>query len=338
MARSRYLYLCSGAIGEALLGIHIGRTLAANVPGAVLEITLPRPNPFVRELVAELPFVAYRELSKKSLASWLGLLALLPYAYKSVVLEPVTVAPPVWWRLLLWCARFRGGVEVRYQMQGHERPLPRGGRRLSYVCQTQNYFDTPPSVLRLWDLPAEAKPRPTLPPFARSTAAPYILFHFFAGNYKRTIPLDHARAILREARVKFPRHRFVLTCMASERERALLMIEGIENAELDSGLSAQAVLGLLSGADLVVGTASGILLAAAHLEVPVVAMSCLSDPCWLPTFSPHVTIVANREECRCNGDKTGECSQPTPEGDVFRCLYFIPTKEVIDVMEVALAD
>jgi len=88
--KQHYFYLYSGAIGEALLGIHIGRTLAANVPGARLEIASPRSNPFVQQLAAELPFVTYRELPKGRLSGWIALIGLMTHRYKSVALAPVT--------------------------------------------------------------------------------------------------------------------------------------------------------------------------------------------------------------------------------------------------------
>ncbi len=332
---TRYLYLYSGAIGEALLGIHVGRTLAANVPGAVIEIVSPRPNTFVRELCAELPFTRYKCLPKEKLSGWAGLLELVRHPYTSVVLKPVTVDLPLWWRIILWCARMRkGSIQASYQMLGHESTVPKGVRSLIYDCPVESYFDTPPRLLALWGIPATVVPKPTLPATTEKPEEPYILFHFFAANYKRSIPTAHARAILAEARIAFPKHRFVLTCMDSERERAAEMCAGMERTELDSGRSAAQVLELLSGADLIVGTASGILLVASHLVKPVIALSCLCDFCWLPTFSPETVIIAARDECRCKPDKKASvCVEHTPEGDVFRCLYFIKTEEVIEAMK-----
>jgi hypothetical protein len=331
----RYLYLYSGAISEALLGIHIGRTLAANVPGAVIEILSARPNTFIKELCVELPFARYKCLPKETLSGWAGLLELVQHPYISVVLKPVTVDLPLWWRLILWCARVRkGSIQASYQLLGHESRVPKGVRKLIYDCPTENYFDTPPRLLELWGIPAVVVPKPTLSLIAAKPAEPYMLFHFFAGSYKRSIPAERARAILSEARAAFPQHRFILTCMDSERERAAQMCAGMERVEINSSPSATRIIELLSGADLVVGTASGILTVASHLLRPVIAMSCLCDLCWLPTFSPETIILAARDECRCTSDKkTSVCVEHTPEGDVFRYLYFIKTEDVIAAMK-----
>lgn len=334
----RYLCLFSGAIGEATLFMHLGRVLSENVPGARLEMMSVRPNEFVSELSGELPFVAFRVMSKGRVSSWFKLLGLMTGSNFSIVYEPVTAPLPLWWRLILWCARFRqGSVQVWYQMFGHEHPVPPGVTALSYVCQEENLFLTPPRILEAWSIRPDRVPAPALPRTLSVEAEPYMLFHFFAGNYRRSIPTDHARAILASARIAFPTHAFIVSCAASERARAEQIIAGIKDVRIVAGLHATQMLSLLSGATVVIGTASGIIFLAAQLSVPTVSLSCLVDPCWLPTYAPSVITLAARDECRCNGDKTGECVEDTPDGEVFRCLYFISTEEVIGAMKESVA-
>lgn len=331
---TRYLYLYGGAIGDALLGIHIGRTLEANLPGATIELVSTRPNPFVRELAAELTFIRYRELPKERLSSWLFLPLLMLRQYASVVYEPASTTLPLWWRLILWCARLQpGSVQVRYQMYGRTRSVPRRTVPLVYHCDTENFFDTPATVLTAWGLSVKDGPRPSLPSAPSSIDRPYILFHFFAGSFRRSIPVDHARAILVAARKQYPGHLFLLTCTNDERIRAERMCEGVTDVRLVSSPRARDMLGFIVGADLVVGTASGILLVAAHLQAPTVALSCLVHPCWLPTFTPTTTILAARAECRCAQGGQRACVAHTPEGEVFRCLFYIRTREVLRAME-----
>lgn len=338
--KARFLYLYGGAIGDALLGIHIGRLVAANVPGATLELVSTRHNPFVKELTEDLPFINYQELVKGSSWSWFALPRLMLQPYRSVVYEPVTSSLPLWWRLILWCARqARGSVQVRYQRESSVREIPEKATRVTYVCKSQNLFtDTPRALMRAWNITLAHEPKPHLPrAAAQPKNGPYFLFHFFAANYRRSIPVEQARAILISARAQFPKHMFVVTCGREEFSRAERMCEGIENVQLESDLHARDMRELLSGADLVVGTASGILFVAVHLGVHVIALSCLVDPCFLPDYSSTTTILAARSECRCDGESKGECAVNTPEGDVFRCLYFIPTEEVLEAMHVRMS-
>jgi ADP-heptose:LPS heptosyltransferase len=151
------------------------------------------------------------------------------------------------------------------------------------------------------------------------------------------MPPEKVRPLLERAREVFPTYEFVLSAAPAERSRAMSMIAGMANARIESELSAQALLCLLQGATLVVAVASGIAHLAAHLDAPLIALSNLSDPYWLPTYNSRVVILADREHCRCRGNKSGDCSQTTADGEVFRCLYYIPTDRIVDSMQSLLA-
>lgn len=331
--KRRHVYLYGGAIGDALMGIHTGRLLSENAPGTCLELVSTRRNGFVKEMVADLPFIVYRELDKKDFTSWIVLPGYLFQTYNSAVYEPVTSVMPVWWRTILWCARQRAGIHVRLQRKGHESPVSGNIVRRVYDCQKENFFtDTTFAIVGAWGVDIEHRSLPSLPRRPSLEQRPYLLFHFFAANYRRSIPVDQARAILLVARKKFPTHQFIVTCAEDEVDRAVRMTEGVCDTRIEANLPAPHMIALLSGADMVVGTASGIIFLAVHLGVSVIALSCLVDPCFLPTYSKTTTILAARDECLCDDDKMGRCTVDTPEGEVFRCLYYIPTQEVIDAM------
>lgn len=334
----RYLLLYGGPIGDSLVGIHVGRTLAANMPGAVLELISTRENVFIRELCRDLPFIRFRELPKESLGSWIALVALAFSRNASMAYEPVSSQMSLWWRLILWTARRRpDSIELRYQMHSYERPVPRGVIQRMYDCEKQSFFDTPKTILEAWGIPALNLPHPTLPSQPVPTGKPYLLFHFFAGQLRRSIPVDHARAILEAARTTYPQYAFVITCAQNERERAERIVAGMSDVRIESGHTAHELISLLCGARLVVGTASGILLTAAHLLRPVISLSCLSHgKAFLPDFSPETIILAARGECRCRPGDGSACQFMTHEGPVYRCLYFITTEQVIEAMRAKL--
>ena len=147
------------------------------------------------------------------------------------------------------------------------------------------------------------------------------------------MPPDHAHKLLESAREKFPHHAFIVTCLPSEKMFAVDIARGIDQVIISSDLHAEEIVGLLSHADLCVGVASGVTHIAAHLDVPAVVLCNLSDPCWLPSYNPNVTLLAERTRCGCNGDKTGDCNEITPGGMVYRCLYDIKTQSIIDAMQ-----
>jgi hypothetical protein len=330
-----YFFLFGGAIGDTLLGIQIGRVLAHNKPEAKLMLLTTRPNNFSRELVANIPFVEYRELPKNKVSSWLYLAALMVRPWSSVVYEPFVDPLSLWWRIILWSARIHPqsrGV----QTQIHERPVPRKVKRLLYDSRTDNLFSTTAiRVIELWGIsPAQnLQPMLELPVCPPSTHGSYILFHFFAGMYRRSLPIEKSVPLLKEARALYPNHKFVLTCATAEEDSARSMAQGIDNTEVIVNPHAQELLCLLTQAQLVVGVASGITHVAAHLKVPSVILCNLSDPCWLPFYNPDATLLYERKNCGCNGDKTGICEVQTSGGLVYRCIYDIPTERVINEMK-----
>jgi ADP-heptose:LPS heptosyltransferase len=251
------------------------------------------------------------------------------------VYEPIAYPISLWWRIILWCARRRAGsIEVRYQTHGYERPVPQGVLQRVYDCAQVNLFDTPETILNAWGIEVRTLPHPAMPPQPSPEGKPYLVFHFFAGALRRTIPVDHARAILMAARAAYPSHAFILTCAQNERERAEVMAEGISDTRIESDHSARELIALLCGADLTVGTTSGIILTAACLQRPIVALHCMSHgKAFMPDFSPNTTVLAALNECRCRPGDGSKCPMMTDDGPVYRCLYYIPTEEVLGAMK-----
>lgn len=331
----RYLLLYGGPIGDALVAAHVGRTLAENVPGARLELLTTRENTFVRELSEVLPFIRYRSLAKESLSTWFELVSLLFSRNTMIVYEPVASTMSVWWQLILWCSRLRpGNRELRVQVVGFARPVPRGVRVIMCDYATTSLFDTPKAILEALDIEVRNLPKPTLPGGSPLQGqGPYILFCFFAGGPSRSIVLSHAREILQAARTVYPGYHFVLACGETQRELAHQMIEGVADARVAVQVTAHEVLSLLCGACLVVGTNSGLVLMAAHLRRPLVALTNLSQAkAFGLDFSPETITLAARTECKCDMNDVGACKMKTDEGVFYRCLYFITTEEVLSAM------
>ncbi len=338
MNNRRYLLLYGGPIGDSLVAIHVGRTLAANVSGAKLELLSTRENGFVRDLCQKLPFILYRSLPKESLWSWTALIGLAISRNTLIVYEPISTNFSQWWRLILWCARLRpGNIELRVQTEGYERTVPRGVLSCVYDCVSTSFFDTPKLILETWGLPTTQLPSPNLPRKVSHIGGSYIVFCFFAGGTSRSISPINARAILEGARAAYPKHQCIVVCSSEERKEAESVVKGVADTKIESGRSAQEIIALLSGAGLVVGTTSGIVLMAAHLNCPLVALHCMSHAkAFMPDFSPSSIVIAALSECRCLPGDGSACKMMTGEGVRYRCLYFITTKEILSAMAIKL--
>ena len=330
----RFLYIFGGVIGDGLLGIHLGRTLSNAVPGARLHMISTRENRFFRELLEPLPFVSYEEMPKNRFASWLRLLSLMLTSHVVIYWVPFRDPASLWWRIIARVSTLRrGSIEVHCQINDREAP-PRV-RISRFDCKTENIFSTVVGALHTAGIPAAVLSRPYLsrPKDCTPPKYPYVLFHFFAASYRRSVPTDHARSLLLAARALYPRYAFILTCAQGERERAERMAEGVENIRIEAGLHAHEMECLLTNATLCVGAATGITQIGAHLSVPSILLCNLPNMCWLPSYNPDVVLLYELAHCGCRGEKDDVCSIKTPEGPVYRCLYDIKTERIIEEMQ-----
>lgn len=330
----KILFVFGGAIGDALLGIQLAHALRAAQSSSQLTLVSTRKSNFVRQIVETVPEVQYRELPRNGVRSWFELLALAFSPHGVVFLEPFQDIIPLWWKVIARIATLLpGSMEVRCQSRPQRAPTR--VRILSYDPRTENLFSMIAGVVPLFDGRNISAPVPSLPPpnCPAATARPYLLFHFFAGSYRRSFPIEKVRPLLTAARATFPAHEFILTCAHQEESVAREMIEGIMGARVEVSPHAHDLFCLLARSEMCIGVASGVTHIASHLGVPSVVLCNLSDPCWLPTYAKHTVQLSAPENCGCHGDKTGECGVWTPGGTVYRCLYDIATERIIGEMK-----
>ncbi len=334
----RYAYIYGGAIGDTLFGIHLGRILSQSESGAQLTLISTRSNPAVKDLVCNLPFISYRVITRRNPFSWI---ALLPFFFSKTavaLIEPTDVPISRWWEnILRTCTHTSGSLEVHGQVTGHERRVKSRVSVVPITAQDNLFTAVAPRIISAWG----HSPRVTVPTLEHQVCegipTPFILFHFFAGNYRRSFPLEKVRPLLMQAREEFPQFQFVLSAAPLEKIRALRMVEGISNTKVEANLSMHDMICLMQNAALTVGVASGITHIAAHLDVPLITLSNRSDLYWLPSYNPHVVQLSDTEHCRCEGNKVGDCTEHTPTGDVFRCLYYISIPSIIEHMKLNLS-
>lgn len=326
------LFIFGGAIGDALLGIQLFHAMQKTDPSSSLTFVATGKSGFSRQVVGSVPGVVYTEMPPRAWRSWVRLCALAFSPHGVVYLEPFRDHVSLWWRVIARVATLLpGSREVHCQ----SRPVKVAQRIrvVAYRCQADNLFDMVTRVPAALGGAAVEPFTPYLPaPTCTAAAQPYMAFHFFAGSYRRSFPLEKVQPLLKAAREAFPNDEFVLTCAHGEESVAEQMIEGIANARVVVSPKAHELFCHLASARVVVGVASGVTHMAAHLGSPAVVLCNLSDPCWLPTYNTTIALLSAPEQCGCNGDKTGECGIETPGGVVYRCLYDIPQERIIQSM------
>lgn len=326
------LYIFGGAAGDTLLGVQLFHALKKADEKATLTFISTRKSGFSQNIVASVPGARYEELPLWSVRSWLRLVSLAARPHSVVFLEPFQDKVSLRWRCIARIATLMpGSKEVRCQ----SRPASAPGRVgiVRYNPKTDNLFEVMTRIPAALGYPAVDPFVPYLPqPTCAQSARSYILFHFFAGSYRRSFPIEKVRPLLTAARKEFPNDEFVLTCAHGEELDAAQMIEGIANARVVVSPKITELYCLITNSRVVVGVASGVTHIAAHLNTRAVVLCNLSDPCWLPTYNTTIALLSAREQCLCNGDKTGNCWVTTPRGSVYRCLYYIPTEDTIRAM------
>lgn len=337
MREHNYAYIFGGAIGDALLGAHLGRSLAEAQPGARLTLITTRENPFLRDLLKPLTFVRLLEMPKGRLRSW----AMLPFfrAYHLVFSEPLSAPIPLWWRILARALTARpGSVEVHCVGKSDTVLFP-CAKSIVYDCRTDNVFDLPPKILVAWGLPSVS----LTPHLEASLYGPleqvaerYLLFHFSAPSMRRSVPIAHAREILALVQSAFPAYDLVLTCTAADRLRTEKIGQGYSIRILED-LPAAALVRTIRNASAYVGVDTGVTHLSCHICTPCVVLGNRSNPCWLPYYAPKAEILFESRRCGCHGDKTGDCTEETPEGSVYRCLFDISAERVTHALHELLS-
>ena len=335
----KYLFIFGGAIGDALLGVHLGRMLSSSIPSSQITLISTRENRFVRDLLQPISFVHFVEMPKWNPRSWIILLRLCLYPHYTVFCEPITSSTSLWWQFIVRAATMsKGSIDVRCSSRTHVQQSRE--RIVAYDCRTDHMFDLMPRVLKQWGI-TSAVLLPQLEPYLYQNTSikvskPYLVFHFFAPSMKRSFPVSKGRELLFAAREAFPSHQMILTCTTKELPHAKRMAENIDS-EILCDLPAPDVVSLIAGASAYVGVDTGITHIACHVGVPCVVLGNNSNPCWLPYYAPHAAILFELKRCGCNGNKTGDCFEETPEGQAYRCLFDIPIKSIIVAIENILA-
>lgn len=339
MKKDHYMYLFGGAIGDALLGVHLGRMLAATSPGARLTLLSTRENPFVRDMLQPLPFVCLLEMPKERPRSWIVLMRLLFSSHHLALCEPLSASLPLWWCIIARTLTLRAGSSEVHCIGKPNATISLYEKSIVYDCRADQMFDLPAKIVAAWGLsPVALLPHleAVLYGTPKHATRPYFLFHFSAAHIRRSVPITHAREILTATREAFPAYDLMLTCAAIDHVRTKEIAEGFAVHMLED-LSAGALIKTIAGASAYVGVDTGTTHIACHLGVPAVVLGNRSNPCWLPYYAPHTVILFEPKQCGCNGDKTGDCGKETPEGLVFRCLFDISTESVISAIKNVLA-
>lgn len=171
----------------------------------------------------------------------------------------------------------------------------------------------------------------TVHPSLAKVGKPYIVVHPFAANPIRSLPKVRWQDLFDFITNTYPGYQLIISGGPSDREAALAFIRpNYKNVFFTEDIITTFLpkIGLIDHAALYLGVDTGPTHLAAHLGVPTIVVGNNSNPCWLPTYNPEVTVLMHLEHCTCTSDKGGNCRE-TIDGNVYyRCMIEITQEEI----------
>lgn len=160
---------------------------------------------------------------------------------------------------------------------------------------------------------------------------PYVLLHPFGSHVKRSIPLSWIPQIVSIIKSIRPNLHIVISggrddVVKAEKIQTMLP-KGLVEFRCGNN-SVSSLVCMIEKAECYIGVDTGITHLAAMLSKKSLVLANASNPSWLPSYNKNVTILINRDNCTCTGDKGGKCEKEI-DGDVYyRCLAEIKMETI----------
>lgn len=325
------LFISYGSIGDFLMTLAFLREVHRAFPEFRLEVCATRNSALLRSIASRYPFVRVSSLNS------LSFLRAFFFSFKrSVVIMPATFGE-VPWKPLLFAriAALRGAVAgftglktvVRYDL-----PVRFDTRKLFYQNLEQ----------LLQNLGAEGGITPALllPEDAHALALiskPYIALAPFAGNPKRSLPVSRWKSIMSVLALKYPEHHISILGAPEDEAVAKALGSAHPRAQICTGRPFLQTISFIKHASLFVGVDSGLTHIAGILGQKSVVVGNLSNPTWLPYYNPNATVLVEPRQCRCTGDKGGDCLYVIDGQEQYRCMADVSDERIFAAVQEALA-
>ena len=338
-------FYVGGSIGVTLLGIHALETARRSSKGLENQYFLiyTHESNIYEELVSQYPHINLLRLSWNNIPTVFVVMVRALFRINYFIYPPSFGHAPLMVRILsrLVSGMRPGGRVFAWLSDSSQR------NRIWYTCISKldlekNIFysvaslfavdEQRPSLLFSYDISLE-----------RLTPKKYIVFHPFAASEKRTYPDTLSKKLLTYLIENYPDHTIVLSAGPKDTSRAKTLVNDLDTQKDQIVLLNDLSLGdfkkevqIISSAGLYVGIDTGITHVAAHLNVPMVVLGNLSNPMWLPTYSPSATVLFNTAHCTCTLDKKGDCKTLVDGRYYYRCMVEISWQSLRSAIELRL--
>lgn len=160
----------------------------------------------------------------------------------------------------------------------------------------------------------------------------YIVIHPCASSFSRSLPAPRWANIFQYIEHNFPETKIIVT--GSKQDD--LFIKTIFNTgvsadsviDLAGKLSMVELANIIDGSRGYVGVDTGVTHLAGVLQKQSVIIGNLSNPCWLPFYNKNATILTERKNCTCDGQKGGNCLYRIGGERYYKCMIDIPEESI----------
>ncbi len=165
----------------------------------------------------------------------------------------------------------------------------------------------------------------------------YIVLHVCGKNITRSWPVDNWVKFINYFHQNYPDHSIIMTGSKQDANFINQIINNLPTADFIKNFSGQLsfneLLFLLKNSKLYIGVDTGITHLASLLNLPSLVIGNLSNPTWLPDYNPLASILFNKENCTCKGDKSGECYYLIDNKKYYRCMMDIKFDDVTNALK-----
>jgi ADP-heptose:LPS heptosyltransferase len=159
----------------------------------------------------------------------------------------------------------------------------------------------------------------------------YMIIHPYGANLKRSFPAYRWNALLTKIIDLDIEYKIIFTGSVEDTSLIKKIIDNRDGViDLSGKTNLNELMHLINNSKLFIGVDTGITHLASLFQKDVIEIGNWSNPAWLASYSDKTTVLINRENCICNGDKTGECEYIIEGQKYFRCLFDIKDDDVLN--------
>lgn len=332
----------NGAIGDFLMAGLCADSVGKLLPKSDITIITPRNTSLLQELFSAYPHIKIREVNRRNFLHTPVLLARMAWQKNLVVNQGVFKKIPffVWLLTRLLVVR-PGSVHLHFLKK-----TPQGKSKKEGVVVFDHHLPVYENLTHL--VRAHGIDISSAVPLYRFVAITdiferyglvrdsYVVIHPCASSFARGLPASRWVNIFQYIMHNFPEMKIVVTGSTHDD----VFIHTIFNAgvspssvvNLAGKLSMVELANIIDGSRGYVGVDTGITHLAGVLQKRSVVIGNRSNPCWLPSYNKNATILVERKNCTCDGQKGGNCLYQIGGERYYKCMIDIPEESIYEGM------